>query len=485
MTRPDVLSSASPVREREQLFRFLVGALGGTVLIVVFLDNALGSVTSKFPALTVWLTFLILVSLGIMAALRVSAGQEHSWISPASMTLLYYAFKFGWGALVVYYWADLPWMEFPEIRDIFSDIGAERNLPFACKMIVLGGIGLSCGFWISSGPALSILPKISWTVDEKRFRENSVLYTPLALVLFVVMGRFLPVTFIFSVLLFGWILWVIIVIAAYWMFSANSAAERIRWMVFLAIVYFASIPLGLSTGMGGQFLYPAVLIASGYMLATGRAPWKAILAALPVAVFVILPFLSIYKTTPETQISNRLSSAIEQYTSLNILGRTELAAERSIGRFAGAALPSVYSNFYPEVYPFELGRTFLLEAQGLVPRFLWPNKPNLSRELNKYSVNVRILESPDETSVVFDAITEYYVNFGLIGVLCLSVLHGYSLRVLYDWLMQTLPFFMAVSVFCVLFLINLDFFGLFQILFAYVKVLPVWIGILYFLSRKS
>lgn len=470
---------------RVQLSSFVIAAFSATVLLIVFLDAPLGHLTSRFPAQTVWLTFLITAGLGILAAFRSNEKDGYFWTSPASITLLYYLFRFGWSTLVIFYWNDIPWSEFPGARRFFSDLGADQNLPFACKIVLLGAIGLYCGVWIPSGPVLGLLPKIRWNVDESRFRENTVLYTPLALVLFVVIGSLLPVTFIFTVLLFGWIIWVIILIAAYWMFSTPSRRERLRWMVFLAVVYVASIPLGLTTGMSGQFLYPAVLILSGYVLANGRIPWKVVLAGLPIVLVGILPLLSLYKEAPGLDIDSRVRTTLAQYAELDTNEKMEIALQRTMVRTAGAALPSVFSKYYPDVYPFEMGRTFLLEAEGLVPRFVWPDKPNLSRELNQYSVRVRILPNPDETSVVFDAMSEYYVNFGLIGVFCLSILHGYVLRVLYDWLRTILPLFMAVAVFVVLFLTNPDFFGIFQMLFSYLKIVPVWLGVLYFLSRKT
>jgi hypothetical protein len=472
------------MRDRVQAYSFLTAALCATVVLIVFLDEPLGHLTSTFPAQTVWLTFLVIAGLALRGGFQSREKDEHFWTSPASITLLYYLFRFGWSTLVIFYWTAIPW-NLPGARRFFSELGADQNLPFACKILLLGGIGLYCGLWIPSRPVLALLPKIRWTVDERRFRENMVLYTPLALVLFVVIGSFLPVTFIFSVLLFGWVIWVIIVIAAYWMFSARSASERLKWVAFLIVVYVASIPLGLATGMSGQFLYPAVLILSGYVLANGRVPWKFVFTAIPIVLVAVLPLLSLYKESPGTDIDSRVTITLDQYSQLDVKGKVEIALQRALVRTAGATFPSVYSKYYPGIYPFEMGRTFLLEAQGLVPRFVWPDKPNLSRELNKYAVAVGILPNPDETSAVFDAMTEYYINFGLIGVFCLSVIHGYVLRVLYDWLLTILPLFMGVAVFVALFLTNPDFFGIFQMLFAYIKIVPVWIGILYFLSRKS
>src|SRR2546426_5883216 len=264
-TRPGFRHGTAALRDNRQFPSFIVAALCATVLLMIFLDEYLGRVTSNFPAQTVWLTFFIVGGMSLMAAIKSRQREGHFWISPASMTLLYYAFRFGWGSVVVFYWADLPWTRLPGTSRMFTELGADQNLPFACKIIILGAIGLYCGVWIPSRRTIGLLPKIGWTVDENRFRENMVLYTPLALIFFVVMGWFLPVTFIFSVLLFGWILWVLIVIAGYWMFSARSARERAWWLAFLAVVYFASIPLGLMTGMSGGFLYPAVLILSGYV----------------------------------------------------------------------------------------------------------------------------------------------------------------------------------------------------------------------------
>ena len=145
---------------------------------------------------------------------------------------------------------------------------------------------------------------------------------------------------------------------------------------------------------------------------------------------------------------------------------------------------------YPDVYPFEFGQTFLVELQTLIPRIVWPEKPNISIELNRYTSAVGMLREYDEydesvTSATFDAISEYYLNFGTAGVFFLSMLQGYYLRVLYEWLVRRSIYEIGGSVYLVLFFSNHDFFGVAQSFVSHTRQLPVWLFILYLMSRRS
>jgi hypothetical protein len=98
---------------------------------------------------------------------------------------------------------------------------------------------------------------------------------------------------------------------------------------------------------------------------------------------------------------------------------------------------------------------------------------------------VGIVQEGDETSAVFDAFAEYYVNFGLPGVFFLAGLHALYLNVLYEWLLRSLEYLAGISIHLMVFLLNFDFFGVGQMFVSHVKLIPVAIVVLYLLGRQS
>src|SRR5215471_10031888 len=121
---------------------------------------------------------------------------------------------------------------------------------------------------------------------------------------------------------------------------------------------------------------PLLCVFLGYTVAKGSPPWKLIAVVLPVFFLIVLPFLSLYKWAGgwTTDIGQRLEATAKRYADVGYRGRLELSLERSVIRFAGANHPSLYSRFYPNVYPFDYGKSFRIEAAAIVPRILWPDK---------------------------------------------------------------------------------------------------------------
>lgn len=444
---------------------------------------------SNFPeAIVVWGTAMFLFFLAFHG-FRVSRRLgENPWLAPCSLLMMFYFFKYGFGALVVYYWSQFPWEIFPYIGTVFERYGVQENLPNTCQLFLLGGIGLYLGTRLSARRLSEWLPPLRWRVDDTKFNLNLILYTPIALFIFVVLQWYLPATIRFTVFLFGWIALVMIVIASYRLFSLHHA-ERLKWLILLSLMYVAIFPLFLLTVMREYALRPALMIVLGYIMARGRLPWRLIIPAIALMFFFISPWLSLYKLVEQRgqSVLERIAVTNTEFADTPARGRFELAVGGLVGRLvgSGSGATSVFSQYYPEVYPFELGRTFVIELSALVPRVLWPGKPNLSYELNMYTYGVGTLQDPETTAATFDAISEYYINFGTFGVFFLSILHGYYLKVLYEWLIRRSIYEIGASIYLVLFFINHDFFGVVQIFTSHTRQLVVWPLLLYLMSRRS
>src|SRR5206468_7026799 len=124
----------------------------------------------------------------------------------------------------------------------------------------------------------------------------------------------------------------------------------------------------------------------------------------------------------------------------------------------GPAFVSTYSQFYPSVYPYELGRSMIDQTLSLIPRVVWPDRPNLSAQLNIYTRKVGILPEaefdPGSTTGTFDAISDYYINFGLPGVLLRTIAHGMYVRRLYEWLALRSTFVISAARYAVMILLS-------------------------------
>src|SRR5262245_53773044 len=71
---------------------------------------------ANFPSATVvWITAGFLFAL-TLCSFRISRScGEKPWVAPLSLMMAFLCFRYGWGAVVVHYWEDLPWQVIPEL----------------------------------------------------------------------------------------------------------------------------------------------------------------------------------------------------------------------------------------------------------------------------------------------------------------------------------------------------------------------------------
>lgn len=471
--------------------RFLVSftCVACAVAILVCRQDVVSGLS---PALVIWVTFLALLLIALVGFCEARRVGQNPWIAPVPLITGYYFFRYGWGSVVAYYWDQLPFEAVPDLRYDFMARGVRDNTATACPLMLLSGIGLYLGSTYLAPLVSRKLPVVvRWVVSETKLRRSVVSYAPIGLLICGLLRFMLPVEIRFTVLLFGSISSVLLVIVSYWCFNARTWRSSIKWGTFLAAYTLGSALLGLGSGMVGDFLHPLIYALLGYVLARRTYPWRFLAMAVPLGFLFVFPWLTIFKyygqpRGADLSVGERVANTESMMSWLGYRACLELAVERSIGRLDGSWLPAIFVQHYPAAQAFEQGRTFLLEASGLVPRILWPEKPDVSNELNRYSKAVGIVrEGDDSTSAVFDAVSEYYVNFGLVGVAILSLVHGCYLGVLYHWLAERLHYVIGASIFLVLFFENSDFFGIGQLIVSHVKIVSVWLLLFYCMSSAG
>jgi hypothetical protein len=462
-----------------------VGAAALTALLLLFVPFR------GFEALdrdwVVWVSGLLLLAIPVLAHVAALRRRDNPWLDPVFLITAFFGSKYGFGIIATNYWSELSWVETPGISSMFQRWGIWDNLPTACHLFALAGLGLYIGVSLRPLALFDALPALRWTIDTRRFRMNLYVYTPVAMTLFVVGRGVLPLVVRDTALLFGWISWVLIIIAAsQWL--GREETDRSAWLGIVAIIVLGHIALGFEIGMRGAFVYPFLLIGAGYTMVRRRIPWGRVLVATVLLILVVIPWLTFYKIQPpETPFADRVRAASEEMSAVTLRGALERGVEAVVGRSVGVVgMAAVFVQDVPDLGPFEYGRTFLIQAMHVVPRLVWPDKPNMSEQLNMYSRRAGLVSAGDEaTTATFDAVSEYYVNFGIVGVFLLSLVHGCYLRVLHRWLVERSAFLIGPPMFLVFILINFDFFGVVQTMLAHSRQIPVWTAVLYLLSRAT
>lgn len=445
---------------------------------------------SNFEALPrpviIWMTAGFLALLAAHGYVTARASGMIPWIAPVFLVAFYFFFRYGVGSLAANYWHEYPWEVHPIMRMNFFRFGVWHFLPRACYLILTFGAGLNIGMTLAaaagSGP-----PRRSWCFDERRLKRGVALYAPVALFIHAFMQFNLPLTIKFAITLLGSVIYPIIALCAYWVFTAGTRSDRWIWAGFLAAVCLVSMRVGLHTGQLVGTLMPIAMCAFGYIIARGAPPWKLAIPAIPLMLLLVLPLLSLYKQGGRRAVDTeqRIRETFVKFDRMGFSGRFELALERSAGRFAGSNMPAIYSRFFPDVYPYEYGKTLLFELSALVPRPLWPEKPYTSYELNHYPVRLGMIRKDHVTTVLFDAISEYYLNFGPAGLFVLAIIHGLYIQLIYNWLVLFVNPVIGSAIAATLFATNEDFYGIGLLFDSHIKAVPVWLLLLYLLGRAA
>lgn len=443
---------------------------------------------SNFEALPrpaiIWMTFGFTVLIAVHGYVTARASGMIPWIAPVFVVALFFAVRYGLAAVFIDNWHEYPWQVFTNMRRTFFRFGSWQYLPSGCYLILLFGAGMNIGLTLAAA-AGSGGPRSAWRFDESRLKRGVMLYAPVALFIHAFAHFDLPLTIKFAVSLLGEVINPVIAICSYWLFSSRSRQERLIWGAFVVLLCLVSMRVGLHTGQLVGSLLPWMLAGFGYVLARGAPPWKLLLPAVPVLFLLVLPYLSIYKQAGKRAIDTetRIRESLVRYERVGTAGRMELTLERTAARFAGAYMPAVYARYYPDAFPYEYGKSFLFELSSLIPRPLWPDKPYLSWELNHYPVRLGLASKDFITTILFDAISEYYLNFGPTGVFVLAILHGLYLQLLYNWLVLYVNPVIGSALVITMFLTNEDFYGIGLMMTAQSKEIPVWLALLYLLSR--
>jgi hypothetical protein len=202
-----------------------------------------------------------------------------------------------------------------------------------------------------------------------------------------------------------------------------------RLLLFGLVSTIVMAGLGMLANSKGQIVMPFFLIGLCVWGVSGRFPFKLFAAAVLLYAFVAFPFVTASRfayTAAEFTGERDLLAAVSvdyllsarwiddaaDFSMVQSLGRDLLPYFALIVQQAGAAVE------------FMGGRTFGEGLDILVPRFLNPDKPDMS--IGNWTAQAFGVLAPDDdlTNMSPTSMGEFYMNFGDVGVLLGMALVG-------------------------------------------------------------
>ncbi|MBF0153969.1 MAG: hypothetical protein HQL64_09550 [Magnetococcales bacterium] len=179
------------------------------------------------------------------------------------------------------------------------------------------------------------------------------------------------------------------------------------------------------------WIFPGIL---GFTLGRGRIPFRMI-----VIIGVAFTLLSVGKGTARTIYwGSQISSVSDIYQRLtdwanislqSFQSNTETSSFMLADRMNFSGVLGMVIQRTPEEVPFIEGTTYAMLPSMIVPRFLWPEKPDGHAATIYLGIHygVHTIDEIIMTSIGIGLLGEAYANFGFFGVVVFSGIFGWIL----------------------------------------------------------
>jgi hypothetical protein len=210
---------------------------------------------------------------------------------------------------------------------------------------------------------------------------------------------------------------------ALFVWTAARPAD-VKTPIFLACLGAVTAGQFLSNGSRGSALVVPLTVGIIWALRRRRIPWKTALILIPF-MFASIGLLGAVRSSSWTG-----STAAEAASKTGWSDALERAqAEVELRRAMSAPVPVIERGFTVSGGPL-LGQSYLVAVTAFIPRPLWPNKP---RGVGSLYARWFIGAGFAGTTIPVGPEAEMYWNFGLAGVVVLSLLYGLSLGWIYQY----------------------------------------------------
>jgi len=210
-------------------------------------------------------------------------------------------------------------------------------------------------------------------------------------------------------------------------YSHFMETRRWKWGSIAISATLVSIGVGLFTRSKGAILSPLMIPGLAYFNAKKRIPWLLIAVTAVAYLFVVYPFVTSWRNegSPEYRSS---AEQFQEGTMRLMSWEMFLDGEQGDGvRSLSRGLLTVMGDIVAETgtsTPFEGGSTYWIGFEVMVPRFVWPGKPDM-RVGNILGMKYGWIQSSDEITNIAPTLPgEAYVNFGPLGLLVLMAIMG-------------------------------------------------------------
>ncbi len=275
-------------------------------------------------------------------------------------------------------------------------------------------------------------------------------------------------------------------------FRRRSRAALIALATFVPL----SMIFGLLTGSKLQALNPAAIVIMTHVILRRKLAWRWVALSL-LALVLIYPINRFYQ---DYIVGAARSSPLEVLANPDVVvsGFGRFLSDARFGEYVSSGFEasslrvdmlgvlSVLVRDTPSRVSYQYGKTLATLLIAPIPRFLWPGKPDNSVGLwitKNYSHGLESHTAPTQVG-------EFYINFGIVGVIGGMLMLGLILRFVHESLVSrpTVPTIMAVLIFMYFLCVKFES-GIAQqyanILFALGPLVVAHIGVRLFQGRSA
>ena len=218
--------------------------------------------------------------------------------------------------------------------------------------------------------------------------------------------------------------------------ALDGKLSRLQSIFFSIAIAYIAINLLL---LGSLFPIVMLIIFFGVLVFANknRIPW-ALIMLIVFLVFIFNPIKQKYReyTWQSPNAFSLLEKSVifggvfeEHYKDKNLL--EEMVKDKSVvNRVANIGLFSYVMAFTPDYIPFWSGDSYRTLWTSFIPRFLWPGKPQATIGQDFGHRYLLLHPSDKGTSINLPWLIEFYINFGIFGVLSGMFFVGIFFRLL-------------------------------------------------------
>jgi hypothetical protein len=206
--------------------------------------------------------------------------------------------------------------------------------------------------------------------------------------------------------------------------------QDVRSPLFLGCVAMVTASQFISNGSRGTAIETPMMAALVWALRTQRIPWRIAILLGPI-MFLSIGSLGVLRTLAWTG-----QTVNEAMANTGISGSFVAAQAEIASRHADSAPVPVVARGHRVTDGPLLGQTYVAAITAVVPRAVWEGKP---RGVGSIYAQLFHGAASDAASTPVSATAEMYWNFGLAGVVLLSMLYGMLLRWAYGVLWRGYP----------------------------------------------